>query len=46
MCELKLAQLNLIYESEHWLRGPSLYDCQMMRSRMKSRVLLAFRVTL
>jgi len=46
MCELKIAQLKLIYESEHWRRGPSLYDCQMMRSQMKSRILRSFRVTL
>ena len=45
MCELKIAQ-SKVYESEHWRSGPSLYDCQMMRSRMKSRVLRAFSVTL
>jgi len=50
MFELKIAQLKrantFIYESEHWRRGPSLYDRQMTRSRMKSRVLRAFIVTL
>jgi len=34
------------YKSEHWRRRPSLYNCQMMRSLIKSRVLQAFRVTL
>ena len=45
MCELKKAQLkraNTLSTNPFWWRGPSLYDCQMMRSR----ILRAFRVTL
>ena len=47
MCELRLAQLKRAKTlSTNERGGPSLYDCQMMRSRRKSLVLRAFRVTL
>jgi len=50
MCELKITQLKrantLSMNPSISRRGPSLYDCQMMSSRMKSRVLRTFRVTI
>ena len=49
MCELKITELkraNTLSTNPSIGEGPSLYDCQMMRSRMKSRILRAFRVTL